>query len=425
MSLLSFSDAKLAINKMIKQSDAKSENSDKIKILSFCISFAENQLGERFTDIKDRLHIDLIIKIPLYLKLSLLFIKPDPYAIVDNVYSKTVLMAINNVKKTIPLLTYWRNQVDLEKNKIIVYINNNDIDVIYSLFSDAKNKLAVYYEKLSEYSKAIKFSEHAILYARQIISEKSRVHYLYSALDTMAVIFHRQHKYTEAKPYFEEAYITVSYIYSLDHPYVLHAGNNLIKVLTDLKEYYDVERYARLLYECQFKSNTESEEFATVIESLAEVTSILIIENGPIGYNIEEAEMLARKALAIKSRIYGSNHILVVNILTLLADILRVNKNECLEAKILLEQALNILIVNGIDNARLAHVNFNLGLICLIIAIELQPSSSKNEQLIMAESYYKESIRINSKLFSSNYPQICNANANLLVISSLLLDSTK
>jgi hypothetical protein len=144
--------------------------------------------------------------------------------------------------------------------------------------------------------------------------EESRINLVFSALVRKGSNFASQQEYSEAKSVFEEVYNLVAEAYYVDYPLVLKAATFLINVLIQTEEYEDAERYARITYECLTRPvDTESEEVANAAESLANVTYLLIHRKGVKDGDIVEAEMLSRKSLRIKEKIYGANNPATVN----------------------------------------------------------------------------------------------------------------
>jgi hypothetical protein len=83
-----------------------------------------------------------------------------------------------------------------------------------------------------------------------------------------------------------------------------------IQVLNEnLGDHYDAERFARINYEIltspHHGSDLESYEVANAARNLSLASCNLIKANGPNSADIEEAEMLARKAVRIIKNLKG------------------------------------------------------------------------------------------------------------------------
>ena len=68
-------------------------------------------------------------------------------------------------------------------------------------------------------------------------------------------------------------------------------------------------------------------------ESLALVTTNLILTTGGESSDLVEAEMLARKSLSVQKLVYGPNHFMAVNSQIILSHVLRVKRNHNNEVK--------------------------------------------------------------------------------------------
>jgi hypothetical protein len=69
-------------------------------------------------------------------------------------------------------------------------------------------------------------------------------------------------------------------------------------------------------------------------ESLALVTTNLILTTGGESSDLVEAEMLARKSLSVQKLVYGPNHFMAVNSQIILSHVLSVNRNHNNEVKL-------------------------------------------------------------------------------------------
>lgn len=99
------------------------------------------------------------------------------------------------------------------------------------------------------------------------------------------------------------------------------------------------------------------------VEALASVTLHLITQNENNGGDLVEAEMLVRKALRIKERIYNPNHRVLTSPLSILAAILeRKDNNDDNGEKIdLLERRLAIKMRSeGVDTGDVVKANMTL-----------------------------------------------------------------
>jgi tetratricopeptide (TPR) repeat protein len=183
------------------------------------------------------------------------------------------------------------------------------------------------------------------------------------------------------------------------------------KMMSDMK---DTEMYARIVYECLTRPvGDKSLRIGEAASSLANVTAKLIQLNGLEAGNIEEAEMLARKAIRIQERLYDLDHCFTVNLLLKLANILGMKKDYNDKLKTLFERSLVKYIINdGADSSNVAVANYNLALFHVKVGNNL-PSSSRIENLDLALSYTKQAVRIGIKTNGPAHPKTVDHQALL------------
>lgn len=157
----------------------------------------------------------------------------------------------------------------------------------------------------------------------------------------------------------------------------------------------------------------------------------MISQNGAEGYDIGEAEMLARKCLQIYERIYhhDSNYTnlrQVYTALNILSDILEVKGNHDDERKNCYERILALSIGNdGVDCHTALLANDKLSTLCVIISGNLPRGYARLEQLRAASSYCNEAIRINSKINHSNIILSSKINERYELLSSTINELLK
>jgi hypothetical protein len=106
----------------------------------------------------------------------------------------------------------------------------------------------------------------------------------------------------------EEAYIYVSVSCNPEHPMVIQAAGQLIEILFQTGDFYDAEHFSRICYDSLTRPTLDPESFeaAKAAGDLALASYKFRKTNHPDSGDIEEAEMLARKAVRIIKRLKGS-----------------------------------------------------------------------------------------------------------------------
>jgi hypothetical protein len=143
--------------------------------------------------------------------------------------------------------------------------------------------------------------------------------------------------------------------------------------------------------------------------ALADVTYKLIYESKQEGWDILEAEMLARKAIRIYEKIYGHNNLAYqATAFQVLSKILTSIGNHDVEAKDLFEKALSIYVDSeGTNGHNVAIMNYQLGLFHLRMAVADKTTygMARIREGAISKIYWKEAIRINTKLHGSTHDQ--------------------
>lgn len=227
-------------------------------------------------------------------------------------------------------------------------------------------------------------------------------------------------KFSESRAAYEDAYNLKAEAYDPSHPEVLEAANKLIVMLIKSNEYYDVERYAIVCYECLTRPvDTESEEVAQAAESLARINYELIVRN-ECG-NLEKAESLCRKSLRIFERIYSHNTFPTAFALLTLSDILIEKGNHDDEIKDALQRVLAIFIKKfGTDADSVSSINYKLANFHVSLSNKLPPGGARRQQHYIAQSYCEEAVRIKSKICGPNHPDRRQLSVTLLEIEKTL-----
>jgi glucosamine 6-phosphate synthetase-like amidotransferase/phosphosugar isomerase protein len=76
-----------------------------------------------------------------------------------------------------------------------------------------------------------------------------KIKQVFESLKFHSSLYLEMNKRTEAKAVIEETYEYVSISYHPEHPLVLEAGGKLIEILYLTGDYYDAERFARVIYD--------------------------------------------------------------------------------------------------------------------------------------------------------------------------------
>jgi hypothetical protein len=119
-----------------------------------------------------------------------------------------------------------------------------------------------------------------------------------------------------------------------------------------------------------------------------------------------KAERLIRESLRIRTQLFDNEDIYVGSSSGLLGEILQSQGKLGSETKKLLELSLFIDIKNyGPDGRQTATAYANLGTLYRNLAEDLRDTDEKKKKhLSIAQTNFKEAVRINTKIFGPTYP---------------------
>lgn len=471
--LLPFRDITATVRKLSAQAELKNGIS-KIKILEYCLSFLEFQYGERIAGESfrkrevDGTRVDNWVVDFDFLILFCNNISETYKFMADNMVMNDICVSNLNkakyyTKKSLSILEYWRIQLDLDATKRIDRLDDRKCNMIYKFSSsfectlgEINISLVMYDEVGAHCNRAISFAKklgegafvcniycmcaymivyhvlmslylihlyvvccihmHVSLYIIYIyMIGDERLYLLYEALIALGMSLCLQHKFSEGRVQYEEAYNLVVTAHYPSHPMVLKAANYLIDVLMHLEEYDCAECYARVCYECVTKPiDTESLDVATAADCLSIAILKLIRVNGPKGGDIMEAEKLARKAVRIVSKEFGPDSDKVGGPLGNLCDVLTVVGSHDDEVKKSYERCIAMFVrCDGPDGDNVAQFTYKLAIFLSNNSNCIPPGNVRNAQLLKAKGHYKEAIRICTKLNGPNHPRTLQYKSSL------------
>jgi tetratricopeptide (TPR) repeat protein len=402
-----------------------------VRLLYHLAAFAEHQFGKRVPgtssysrDVSDSIENWEVEMVTLY-TIYVLLAKHEAFEHYGgNVrHYWTNLMPI--FLKSVEMLEPWIYQIGLSESERVDVISEKNIDVLLHAILSMERSLVTGYRVLNNLDKAHHYSKQAIFHAKQIRDGEERARDLFDALSSQGTLYYCMGKFIEAKAVREEAYIYVSEIYNPEHPIVLEAGGKLIEILNKTEDYYDAERFARVCYDGLTRPplDPDSYEAADAAKNLAEASCNLIMKNGPEAADIEEAEMLARKAVRIIKHLQGAGNEELSMSLDTLVNILLLKKDFSNETRILLEEHLSDAITyQGKDGKNAAIAYYNLGRFHFEIGQTLTIKTEMIMNLELSKSFFKESSRLSMKNYGPSYPNKTPIQKNISAISKILLD---
>jgi hypothetical protein len=360
--LLEYSEVSIIINKLMNLASFEriknniklnKENKNRsIKILTYCVLFVKKQFGKkivgssyrkyRFNTRISNYSVDFSILIPLYDLLCTLYIPVEnmSHHIYDSDCIDDSYKAIKHLDATISILNYWNRERNLNREDQYEIYDRSCSLTIHFFTAHCRYGMCRQYQKsyrsaLIHYDISIHYIKKDLMTTENLeklrkcvtIEDKKKykeAKYIYeesidklcTSLNLKAYCLFSLSKFEESNVIFEDVYIIMSEAYSPDHPKVLDKVGFIIENLIEMKKYVDAEKYARISYECLFRSNSKSVHLSIISDQLAFITFELIkqnAENIDKSINIknlltiEEVGMLIVNALTIKIEYNSSN----------------------------------------------------------------------------------------------------------------------
>eukprot|EP00596_Hydrurales_sp_CCMP1899_P006824 CAMPEP_0119035792 /NCGR_PEP_ID=MMETSP1177-20130426/3018_1 /TAXON_ID=2985 /ORGANISM="Ochromonas sp, Strain CCMP1899" /LENGTH=395 /DNA_ID=CAMNT_0006994563 /DNA_START=262 /DNA_END=1449 /DNA_ORIENTATION=+ len=370
------------------------------RLLVHLICYAEHQFGDRVVGKSYRkrgegermenwiVEIDVIILI--YLDLINLYVDDQGLGLFNRAN-----LNFPYFQKMLRILRPWTACLDS--------LDRKQKSIIVTLSSHAERRVGSIYVNRNEFHLGEIHCQRAITYARQHEGEEEeKTDILYSAFRTCYDLRMAQRKHNDALVCAEEAYNIVAIFYNPVHPKVQLAANALIECLTFKGDLDTAETFAQMtldsLKDPKNGLDQQSEEVALGYYNLANV-----IHDQRVDF--VKAEKLIRESLRIRTRLYDNDDLFIGNSSGLLAQILQSQGKLGSETKKLLELALLIDTKNyGPDGRETAVSYANLGTLYRNLSEEPRDTDEKKKKhLSIAQSNFKEAVRINTKIFGPTH----------------------
>jgi hypothetical protein len=408
VALLPLKDVYSTVDEVLKQTEAQVAKIGKdryIRLLQHAATFTKSQFGKRVKesasysrddgDCVDAWNVEINVLNHIYNKLG--------YQDSSN--------RISYYQKSLKILGPWIEQICLSEGDRTNIFDEEQISYLYDSLSKTESNLSAGYREIRDWDKAKYYQEQSILHAKLMKEGEDKIKSVFYALSKLASLHNLIGKLPETKAVREEAYIYVSEQYNPEHPLVLEAGGALVHILNQTGDFYDAERFARICYEglTRAPSDPDSFEAAKAARNLANASCNLICKNGPDSADIEEAEMLAKKAVRIMKELKGPVSSEMINAFQALVNVLMIRKNSIDETKNLLENYLSDAIrYQGVDldGKSTGYANNHFGYFHRKLANISSCDHEKRHHLRLTESYFKEASRIFIKHYGLNHPNV-------------------
>jgi hypothetical protein len=205
-----------------------------------------------------------------------------------------------HLEKSLSLLNPFMATLYSDTSKLNRVQKNNLLEASYI----TEKRMAMITMERSQFDIADGHSKRCLSYAKQFTVEGNyKTTAIFEGLCNYVDLRRREGKVSTAVIFAEEAYNLVVVAYDPVHLQVQEAAGLLIQCLMETGNFFDAERYAEVTYsnlrDRKNGINQESEEVAQGAYNLAD-----IIQRQ--GEDFKKAERLAREALRIRTRLFGS-----------------------------------------------------------------------------------------------------------------------
>jgi tetratricopeptide (TPR) repeat protein len=400
---------------------------DDARVLRHLLSYAQFQFGESIPGKTYRqrgngerignYEVEIKILIPISQILIGVYQEVSSLSLIDR--DIKILPLCESILK---ILKPWSLNLDLDAASRVNSLSKDQIDCILELLSSTESCLGISYTNKSQIDMSEYHYERALSYARRYNEEgKTKTTLFLKALSSYSQLRMIEGNYEDAVTLAEEAYDCVAIACNPVHPQVQEAAGILIKCLIRKGDLYDAERFAQVtLDSLKDPANKVDQEGEEVAEGHYNLAHVIIKQDG----DLLKAEGLAREALRIRSHLYGNDHHCTGKSIALLASILRKQGSLGNDVKELYEQTLAIDVKHeGPDGMNTAIHNLNLGHFYLHLITAYPTADNRKEHLRLAESYYTEAIRINTKIFGPTHDKTIEAVSYLLNITRILSEA--
>jgi hypothetical protein len=148
--------------------------------------------------------------------------------------------------------------------------------------------------------------------------------------------------------------------------------------------------------------------------------NVILHQNG----DLVRAEILVRESLLIRTRLYGNDHQYVGINIGLLANILSSQGNLGDEVEELYERCLAISVKHqGLEGSNTSISIHQLGPFHYKLTETHRTPDKRKEHLDLSEFYYKEHLRIETKLYGPAHPDAIEAASKLSIICQMLSEA--
>jgi hypothetical protein len=278
------------------------------------------------------------------------------------------------LERSLNLLNPYLIHLDSDANKIDSLCTEQINDLFEELFL-TEHKLAIVAMDRNQHEKSERHCIRCLSHSRRYpIEGQYKTTLMLSSLLMYSDLRQRQHNFSGAVTFAEDAYNLVAITYDPVHPQVQRAAGKLINGLMKKGDLLNAERYAQQTYDnLKDHKNGIDQEGDEIAQGAHNLAFVLLKQNR----DLAKAEELVRGSLRIRTQLHGPNHHSVAISCSALAKFLKSQGNLGTETKELLERALALFVRHeGIDGMNTGVENTCSGQFHFQLAF-IQPSEYK------------------------------------------------
>jgi tetratricopeptide (TPR) repeat protein len=402
----------------------KKKNEQRIRVLTHLISYAKHQFGDRVPgkvyreritgERMDNWMVEIEMLISIYVDLLSVHNEDKALRLMDRDN-----LTFPYYEKMLDILRPWSTYLDLNRASHIDSINKEQISEILLRLSHTERNMGVIFSRRNQFDRAENHCQQALSYARLFEGkEEEKTELVCRALKILYELRRNQGNYDEALTFAEGAYNCVAIAYNPVHPKVQKAASLLIECLICKGDFDHAETFAQMtLDSLKDPGNGLDQESEAVANGYYDLGLVINQQKG----DHVKAEKLVRESLRIRSRLHDAHHQYLGVSIGLLACILQSQGNLGSETKELHERALAIDLKNyGSEGVNTAISTFNMGDFYYLRAYESQTTET---HLLLAETMYKESLRIYTKIYGPDHPETVKTSSRLNFTSRRLSEA--
>jgi tetratricopeptide (TPR) repeat protein len=394
-----------------------------VRVLGHLVSFVEHQFGDRVVgrSYHERINGDRVGNWEFEILVLMKIYNEMTVAVHNSDESLSIIvcddLTFPYYEKMLDLLKPWSVYFNSSPSARVDSMDKDKVNHLLRLSSKTERQIALIYIHRSEFDLAQNYCQISLSHARLFEGEEEmKTDLLCSALRANCSLRQALGNYADSTIAFaEEAYDCAAIAYNPVHPKVQDAAGTLIECLTRKGDFYNAERFAEAtLDSLKDPKNGLDQESQAVADGYFDLANVIHRQEG----DLVKAETLARESLRIVSKLCTRQQDRLGISTNQLANILQSQGKIGGETLELFERSLSICTKqSGPDSTDVAAANGYLGQYHHHLAAKQRTAVTRKEHLRLSISFYKETVRIYTKIYGPNNPMTIDVSSALSIVS--------